>query len=82
MDNLNLTVYEKSVTKYFNIANELIKKYNLSEYLVNRLALINHNVETLLGSNVAAEKKEEKGVKESVKLSDFFLQAEKKKNNS
>lgn len=82
MDNLNLTVYEKSVTKYFNIANELVKKYNLSEYLVNRLALINHNVETLLGSNVEAEKKEEKGVKESVKLSDFFLQAEKKKNNS
>ncbi len=88
-DNLNLTVYKKSVTKYFNITNELIKKYNLSEYLVNRLALINHNVETLLGPNVIDEKKGEKGVKkgekgvkESVKLSDFFLQAEKKKNNT
>ncbi|MCG3222086.1 MAG: DNA polymerase II large subunit, partial [Candidatus Heimdallarchaeota archaeon] len=47
MPNLNLTVFEKSVTKYFKMAENLVNKYQLSEYLKNRLAIIKHNFDSL-----------------------------------
>jgi DNA polymerase II large subunit len=78
MPNLNLTVFEKSVTKYFKMAENLINKYQLSEYLKNRLAIIKHNFESLF-EGLAIETSDYSKAKsaETVKLSDFFM-----KNNS
>ena len=42
---LLLTVHKKTVTKYFETANGLIKTYNLSEYLKQRLELFNNSVD-------------------------------------
>jgi len=42
---LLLTVHKKTVTKYFETANGLIKTYKLSEYLKQRLALFNNSID-------------------------------------
>ncbi|MBK5112641.1 MAG: DNA polymerase II large subunit [Candidatus Heimdallarchaeota archaeon] len=42
---LLLTVHKKTVTKYFETAKGLIKTYNLSEYLKQRLELFNNSID-------------------------------------
>lgn len=42
---LLLTVHKKTVTKYFETANGLIKTYKLSEYLKQRLELFNNSID-------------------------------------
>ncbi|MHA1198185.1 MAG: DNA polymerase II large subunit [Candidatus Heimdallarchaeaceae archaeon] len=78
MPNLNLTVHEKSVIKYLEMAENLVNKYELSEYLRNRLALIKHNAETLFegGATPISKKTSSKKVEGMVKLSDFFVKAD------
>ena len=72
---LNLTVFQKSVSKYYNMAENLVNEYNLSEYLKNRLAVIKHNMESLFSeAEVSADLSERtEKTKESVQLRDFFL---------
>ncbi len=71
--NLNLTVYEKSITKYFSMAKNLVEKYNLSEYLKNRLEIIKHNVDSLFVESGFVDEKEKRKINGEVKLSDFFV---------
>lgn len=71
--NLNLTVYEKSITKYFTMAESLIEKYNLSDYLKNRLEIIKHNVDSLFVKSEFVGEKEKRKINGEVKLSDFFV---------
>ncbi len=81
MPNLNLTVFEKSVTKYFQMAENLINKYQLSEYLKNRLAIIKHNFESLFeGIEDSSFDRTKDKPAETVKLSDFFMKHNSKKN--
>ncbi len=84
MPNLNLTVHEKSVTKYLQMVESLISKYELSEYLKNRLALIKHNIETLFeGGTIATTKgTTSKKVEGIVKLSDYFVKANANSNKN
>lgn len=42
---LLLTVHKKTITKYFETANNLIKTYKLSEYLKQRLELFNNSID-------------------------------------
>lgn len=81
MPNLNLTVFEKSVTKYFKMAENLINKYQLSEYLKNRLAIIKHNFESLF-EGLAIDESDYTKAKpaETVKLSDFFMKHNSEKS--
>ncbi|MFB0544627.1 MAG: DNA polymerase II large subunit, partial [Asgard group archaeon] len=44
---LLLTVSKKTVMKYFNLAKDLVKKYNLQSYLRQRLELFEHAANTL-----------------------------------
>jgi DNA polymerase II large subunit len=78
--NLNLTVFEKSITKYFDMAHNLVNKYNLSEYLKNRLDIIKHNVDSLFTESPPLTTKKDKSKKgvsskidDTVKLSDYFI---------
>ena len=82
--NLNLTVHEKSVTKYLEMAENLVKRYELSEYLKNRLALIKHNAETLFeeGVELPSKKSSIKKVEGMVKLSDFFIKNSDNENKT
>ena len=81
MPNLNLTVHEKSVTKYLEMAENLVNKYHLSEYLKNRLAIIKHNVETLFEEKSTTLKKtSSKKIEGMVKLSDYFVKSNPKNN--
>ena len=77
--NLNLTVHEKSVTKYLGMAQKLIDRYKLSDYLRDRLALIRHNAESLFeeGAKPTAKKQASSKIEGMVKLSDFFVKTEK-----
>jgi DNA polymerase II large subunit len=78
--NLNLTVFEKSVTKYFQMAENLVNEYNLSEYLKNRLAIIKHNFDSLFeGIEITDEGKTKAKTAETVKLSDFFVKHDSEK---
>lgn len=81
MPNLNLTVHEKSVTKYLEMAERLVEKYGLSEYLKNRLALIKHNAETLFKEVEATKTSKNKNYEGMVKLSDFFVKSNENDNN-
>jgi DNA polymerase II large subunit len=84
MPNLNLTVHERSVTKYLGMAQRLVDRYELSEYLKNRLDLIRHNAETLFENGAqpiqkskSSKKKQASKVTEGmVKLSDFFVKTD------
>ncbi len=75
MAKLNLTVYQASVSKYFDMASSLVEEYDLSDYLKNRLAIMKHNLESLFGEDALTSSKKEKSkkVKESVQLSEFFM---------
>ncbi len=80
---LNLTVFEKSVTKYFSMAERLVIKYDLSEYLKNRLEIIKHNVDSLFTESPPIKSKRSKSEKstsskfdDTVKLSDYFIKPE------
>lgn len=81
MPNLNLTVHEKSVTKYLEMAERLVEKYGLSEYLKNRLALIKHNAETLFKEVETTKKSKNKNYEGMVKLSDFFVKSNDNEDN-
>ncbi|MHA1686884.1 MAG: DNA polymerase II large subunit [Candidatus Heimdallarchaeaceae archaeon] len=77
-NSLKLTVFEKSVTKYLEIANKLVIKYALSDYVKDRLEIIRHNVNALFnhsqntdGISVIEHEKEKKNKK--VRLSDFLF---------
>ena len=76
--NLNLTVFEKSITKYFGMADSLVTKYGLSEYLRNRLDIIKHNVESLFieGPSLTTKKGTSKKIDRTIKLSDYFIKPE------
>jgi len=80
--NLNLTVFEKSITKYFGMADSLVNKYGLSEYLRNRLDIIKHNVESLFieGPSLTTKKGTSKKIDRTVKLSDYFIKPEVESN--
>ena len=65
---LLLTVSKKTVMKYFNLAKDLVKKYNLQPYLSQRLELFEHAANTLF----EAEDKNQRS------LSDFASKENKK----
>jgi len=80
---LNLTVFEKSVTKYFGMAERLINTYDLSEYLKNRLDILKHNIDSLFSESPplkTMKSTSKKGVSskfdDTVKLSDYFIKPE------
>ncbi len=64
---LSLTVYRGSIVKYLEIANDLIKKYNLDKYYEQRLRLFHDEIESLF-----KDEEEEEEVKEQYMLSDFL----------
>ncbi len=74
-ENLNLTVYQKSVSKYFTMATNLVHEYQLSDYLKSRLDIIKHNMESLFEFSEISDSKSSKGKKsnEQVVLSDFLV---------
>ncbi|MHA1203355.1 MAG: DNA polymerase II large subunit [Candidatus Heimdallarchaeaceae archaeon] len=77
---LNLTVFEKSVTKYLNIINYLVSKYSVSEYLRSRIDVLKQNILTMfLPDDGSSDKKSKHKIrktekKKSVNLSDFLLE--------
>ncbi len=73
--NLNLTVFEKSITKYLEIAEDISVKYGLSEYLKNRISVIKHNIESLFGKQAFASHSKKPNIKDEktvIRLSDFL----------
>lgn len=77
-DKLNLTVYEKSVTKYLSMVDDIAEQYNLSEYLLNRISLIKHNLSMLFGKSSLDPNNDEIDIPDSqVNLGDFFVSSKK-----
>ena len=74
-ENLNLTVYERSVSKYFAMATNLVNEYQLSGYLKSRLEIIKHNMESLFEFSEISDSKSTKGKKsnDQVVLADFLV---------
>ncbi len=79
---LNLTVFERSVSKYFAMATRLVNDYNLSKYLKNRLAIIKHNMESLFDfkETPSAEQERKKISNNQVVLSDFLVKNDSEEN--
>ncbi|MHA1868044.1 MAG: DNA polymerase II large subunit [Candidatus Heimdallarchaeaceae archaeon] len=78
---LNLTVFEKSVTKYLSIIDYLVSKYSVSEYLRSRIDVLKQNILTMfLPDDGSTDKKSRRKTrktgkkKTSVNLSDFLLE--------
>ena len=70
------------------MAERLVNKYNLSEYLKNRLAIIKHNVDSLFTESPPLSTKKSKLKKgtpsrtdDTVKLSDYFIKPETEDEN-
>ncbi|MCD6468581.1 MAG: DNA polymerase II large subunit [Thermoplasmata archaeon] len=59
---LTLTVHKKSVEKYLNISKELSERYDLPDYLKQRITLIEKSIQSLFTNDKVKIKK----------LSDFF----------
>jgi DNA polymerase II large subunit len=63
------------------MAENLVNKYQLSEYLKNRLAIIKHNFESLFeGIEDSSYNSVKDKSAETVKLSDFFMKHNSEKN--
>ena len=61
---LALTVYEKSVRKYLEITKRISREYNLSEYINQRIAIMDDAISSLFSGKEA----------EGRRLEDFFEQ--------
>lgn len=59
---LTLTVHKKSVQKYLELSKELSEKYNLPEYICQRITLVEKSIQSLFTNEKVKIKK----------LSDFF----------
>ncbi len=47
---LTLTVHKKSVEKYLDLAKELSTRYNLPDYAVQRIALVEKSIKSLFSN--------------------------------